>query len=151
PNVVPFQPDFYEAANEAIVHRPEVMLARQDVKVQSLALYRERLLRRPDLRGFGSYDIAGLGTRLDGPEVLLTNNNQTIQGNALSNFANNQFNSWTVGLQLHIPVGFREAEAAIRTAHVGLTKSYVQLRDTELRALEQVVRLYREVIGTYAV
>src|SRR5206468_8312881 len=47
PNVVPFMPDFYEAANESIARRPEVMIARQDVKVQSLALFRERQQRRP--------------------------------------------------------------------------------------------------------
>jgi outer membrane protein TolC len=149
PNVVPFQPDFYEAANEAIAHRPEVLLARQDVKVQSLSLHRARLQRRPDLRAFGSYDLAGLGTRLDGPEFIGPNG--TLQGNALTSFSNNQFNSWTIGLQLHVPVGYRESNAVIRQTQLGLTRSYIQLRDTELKALEQVTRLYREVVGTYAV
>src|SRR5256885_7542996 len=51
-----------------------------------------------------NYDIAGLGTRLDGPEL-----SGTTAQNAFASFANNQFNSWTLGLQLHMPLGFREA------------------------------------------
>ena len=36
PNEAPYLPDFYEAANEALANRPELLLARQDLKAQQL-------------------------------------------------------------------------------------------------------------------
>ena len=69
-------------------------------------------LRQPDLRMFGQYDIAGLGTRLDGKEFA--NAAGTIPGNALASFGNNQFNSWTIGLRMDMPIGFRDANASVR-------------------------------------
>lgn len=151
PNVVPYKPDFYEAANDAIAFRPDLMLTRQDLKATQLSLLLARNLRRPDLRFFSSYDVAGLGTRLDGPEFIPTNNGNVVQGNALINFGNNQFNSWTLGLRLDMPLGFRDANAQVRQAHLTLQRSYYQLRESEMRALEQVTREYRRVAETYAV
>jgi outer membrane protein TolC len=151
PNVVPYRPDFYEAANDAIAFRPELMLVRQDLKATQLNLLLQRNLRRPDLRFFSSYDVAGLGTRLDGPEFIPTNTGGTIQGNAWSNLANNQFNSWTLGLRLDMPLGFRDANAAVRQAHLALQRSYYQLRNAELQGLEYVTLQYRRVAETYAV
>ncbi|MBN9523361.1 TolC family protein, partial [bacterium] len=49
PNLAPYLPDFYAAAQEAIAFRPELLLARQEVKVQQLNLVLQRNLRRPGL------------------------------------------------------------------------------------------------------
>src|SRR6185436_1629309 len=111
PNLAPFLPDFYEAANEAIAMRPELTLARQDLKAQQLNLMLQKNLRRPDLRSFAQYDVAGLGTRLDGSELVGPNN--LTPGNAFNSLYNNQFNSWTIGLRLDMPLGFRDANGAV--------------------------------------
>ena len=151
PNVVPYQPDFYEAANDAVAFRPELMLTRQDLKAAQFNLLLQRNLRRPDLRAFSSYDVAGLGTRLDGPEFIPTNNGGVVQGNSLISFGNNQFNSWTLGLRLDMPLGFRDANAAVRQSHLALQRSYFQLRDAELKALELVAFQCRRLTETYTV
>jgi hypothetical protein len=148
PNLAPYQPDFNEAANETMANLPELLIARQDLKTQQLNLLLQKNLRRPDLRAFGTYDIAGLGTRLDGREFA--DDARTIPGNALTSLANNQFNSWTVGFRLDIPIGFRDANALVREAQLNLAKSYYGLRDAELKALEILVDRYRRVIQTHA-
>lgn len=149
PNLAPFKPDFYEGANEAIAHRPELLLARQELKARQLDLVLQKNLRRPDFRAFGLYDVAGLGTRLDGPEFR--DAAQTQQGNAFSSFSNNQFNSWTIGLRLDMPLGFRDANALVRQATLNVTRSYYQLRDAEMKTLEYLVGRYRRVVETHAV
>jgi len=148
PNLAPYQPDFNEAANETMANLPELLIARQDLKTQQLNLLLQKNLRRPDLRAFGTYDIAGLGTRLDGREFA--DDARTIPGNALTSLANNQFNSWTIGFRLDIPIGFRDANALVRQAQLNLAKSYYGLRDSELKALEILVDRYRRVIQTHA-
>src|SRR5205814_722451 len=92
PNLAPYTPDFYEAANDAVAFRPELALARQELKVQQFILLLQRNLRRPDLRFFSNYNVAGIRTRLDGPEFADAGG--SIPGNAFRNFANNNFNSW---------------------------------------------------------
>jgi outer membrane protein TolC len=149
PNLARFTPDFYGAVNEAMAFRPELVMKRQEVKVQQLNLVYRKNLRMPDLRTFATYDVAGLGTRLDGSELI--GPGLTTPGNAFSSLANNQFNSWTLGVRLFMPLGFRDANAQVREATLGLTRTYLQLRDDELRVAEQVVQKYRRVVETYEV
>jgi outer membrane protein TolC len=148
PNEAPYRPDFYEAANEAMASRPELLQARQDLKASQLNLLLQKNLRRPDLRVFGQYSITGLGTRLDGPQF--TDQAQTIPGNALTNFAANNFNSWTLGLKLDVPIGFRDGNALVREGQLSLARSYYQLRDSEIKVLEFLVQQYRHVIEAHA-
>ena len=148
PNQVPYRPDFYEAANEALANVPELLQARQELKANQLNLLLQKNLRRPDFRVFGQYDIAGLGTRLDGPEFLDPAGTQP--GNALANLTSNQFNSWTLGMRMDIPIGFRDANASVRQAQLTLARSYYTLRDAEMKALEFLVQQWRRVIQAHA-
>ena len=149
PNEVAYRPDFYEAADEAMGARPELLQARQDLKATQLNLILQKNLRRPDLRVFGQYDVAGLGTSLDGPEFL--DQGRTRPGNALASFASNNFNSWTIGMRLDMPIGFRDANGLVRSAQLNLARSFYQLRDSEMKVIEGLVRDYRRVIQAHAV
>lgn len=145
PNEAPYRPDFYEAANESLASRPELLEARELVKANQLNLLLQQNLRRPDLRSFAQYNVAGLGTRLDGSETV-----NGLPGNALASFTSNNFNSWTVGLRLDMPLGFRDANGLVRDAQLNLARSYFQLRDSERKALEYLVQQYRRVIQAHA-
>jgi outer membrane protein TolC len=140
PTLVPFRPDFYQLASEAMQYRPELNLARQELKAQQLNLVLQRNLRRPDLRFFSSYDVAGLGARLDGGQS---------PDNALHNFIQNDFNSWQLGLRLDMPLGFRDGNALVRQAQLNLYRSYYQLADTERKAIELLIAQYRRVAETH--
>lgn len=149
PNLSPYVPDFNEAANEALANLPELLIARQDLKSLQLNLLLQKNLRRPDLRAFGTYNIAGLGTRLDGNEF--SDPAGTVPGNALANLASNQFNSWTLGFRLDFPIGFRDANASVREAQLSLARAYYALRDEEMKALEVLVERHRRLIQAHAV
>ncbi len=148
PNLTPYIPDFYEAANDAVALRPEVMLARQDVKFRQLDLMLQKNLRRPDLRTYGTYDVAGLGTRLGGSTFDNINGIQS-PGNAFGSLSQNRFNTWTLGIKLDMPIGFRDANALVRQANLNLARSYVQLRDSELKSIEYLSLQFRRVIQTH--
>ncbi len=150
PNLAQYRPDFYESANEAIAFRPELMIARQDLKARQLNLILAKNLRRPDIRAFSSYNIQGIGNRLDGSEFASTPTGGTINGNAFTSLQANQFNSWQLGLRADIPLGFRDANAQVRQAQLNLTKSYYQLRDVELKTVEFLVAQHRRVYETHS-
>ena len=148
PNLVPYIPDFQEAANEAMAHRPEILQCRQDLKVQQLNLLLQKNLRRPDLRFVSQYSIQGLGTRLDGS--AMRRHAGLLPGNALTQMAQDRYQNWTLGLRLTMPLGFRDANALVREGQLSLARSYYQLRDTELKVLEYLVQQYRQVVQTHA-
>jgi outer membrane protein TolC len=147
PNLAPYIPDFYEAANEAVAYKPELMILRQEVKISQLQLRLARNLRQPDLRFIANYDVAGLGTRLDGSELI----DNGAPGNALKSFGQNNFNSWDMRLRLDVPIGFRDTSAQVRQAQLQLTRNFVQLRDAEMKSLEYLTQQYRRVVVTHAV
>ena len=139
PTLVEYQPNYYDLANEAMQFRPELLIARQELKAQQLNLVLQRNLRRPDLRFNGAYDIQGIGSRLDGrPDQ-----------NALASLTDNRFNSWTLGLSLDIPLGFRDANALVRQAELNMRKSYFYLLDSERKTLEFLTDQYRQVVQAY--
>ncbi len=141
PTRTPQQKDFGLLWQEAVQGRPELLLARQDVKAQQLNLQAQKNLRMPDVRAFASYDINGLGGRLDGTQL---DGNGRLN-NALANFASNQFNSWQLGLRADVPIGFRDANALVRRQQLNLRRSWEQLQDSERKAYEFLVDAYRQV------
>ena len=154
PTLAPFHPDYYEVANEALGHRPELVQARHDVKYRQLDLILQKNLRRPDLRFYSYYDLNGLGSRLDGPlDAVTTNtttgNPQLTPVNALKSLSSNQFQDWQLGLRLDMPLGFRDANAAVRQAQLNLYRSYYQLHDTERKTIELCTQQYRNLLNQY--
>lgn len=153
-----FKPDWPSAENEALSLRPELVLARQDLKFRQLDLIAAKNTLRPDLRFFANYDVNGLGTRLDGGVDRFGGIGQnnlgqpvglTQPGNALASLTSNRFNTWSMGLRLDIPIGFRDAHAAVRTAKLNLDRSYFQLKDQEDKARRFLGLQYRQVIQYY--
>lgn len=139
PTLTPYVPDWCTALNEALTLRPELVLARNQVKFQQLDLIRQKNLLMPDLRFTSGYDINALGSRLDGP-----------QGDgALANLGANKFHNWNFGLRLDVPIGFRDAHAAVRSSRLSLARSYNLLRDQELKAQALLALNYRRIFETY--
>lgn len=134
----PFTFDYQAAYREGLETRPEVIIARQDLKVQQLNHRAQQLGRMPDLRLFSSYDVNGLGGRLTGDV-----------SNALSSLSSNQFNSWQVGLRLDVPLGFRDANALVRQAQLALWRSWYTLSDAERKVYEGLVQAKRQLDQAY--
>ncbi len=134
----PFTFDYSSAYREGLQTKPEVIIARQDLKVQQLNYRTQQIGRMPDLRLFSSYDVNGLGGRLTGSE-----------SNALSSLSSNQFNSWQVGLRLDVPLGFRDANALVRQAQLALWRSWHTLSDAERKVFEGLVQAKRQQDQAY--
>jgi outer membrane protein TolC len=124
PTLAPYQPDWDMALHEALSKRPELVMARLDVKANQMNVIVQKNTLLPDLRFFASYDINSIGSRLDGPDT----------NNAFRNLASNGFNDWTLGLRLQVPLGYRIAHAQLRQAQLSLARSYEVLHDNEQKA-----------------
>ncbi|MER3416610.1 MAG: hypothetical protein C4297_10410 [Gemmataceae bacterium] len=139
PTVAPYKPDWAMSVQQAMNRRPELLQARKEVQAAYLAVLREKDALLPDLRAFATYDINAIGSRLDGDSPA----------NALKGLSQNDFNDWTLGLRLDIPLGYREAHAEVRRAKLQLAQRVTLLQDQEQKVLLSLQRSYRELVQAY--
>jgi outer membrane protein TolC len=151
PTLAPYEPDWRGAVEEAMNKRPELALAREELKVRQLQLAARRNALLPDLRLQASYATIGLGQRLDGDATYVDSNGLVHPDNSWRALASNHFNDWTVGLTLNMPLGFREERAAIRQATLLLAQSYGVLKEQEARAQNALARQFRKVLESHKV
>ncbi len=136
PALAPFEPDWNTAIQEALVYKPELVLAREQLKATQLHLRELKNRALPDVRFTSTYDINGIGTSLDGP----------TSENALRSLSSNHFNNWSTGLQANFPIGFRDANAGIRQGKIRLAQAYWALQVDEWKVERNLASQYRSVI-----
>ncbi|MHB1426784.1 MAG: TolC family protein [Gemmataceae bacterium] len=139
PTLAEYRPDWKTGWYECMQNRPELYMARQDVKAAQLNVILAKNYLMPDLRSFMAYDSNSVGDRLDG------NGPQ----NSLRNLASNTYNDWTVGLRLGMPLGFRFAHAQLRQSQLQLARAYLVLQDQELKAERFLGLYYRRMSSAY--
>jgi outer membrane protein TolC len=136
PTLTPVKVDWRIALDETLARRPELWLARQDLKFRELDLIRLRNNLLPDLRFIATDQIHSVGSRIDGGES---------PNNALHNLFSNPFSNWSLGLQMNVPIGFRAAHAAVRDAQLSVQRSYLSLRTEEDKAERFLAFAYRQI------
>ena len=152
PTLAPYKPDYNSSVVEALNNRPELAVARDELKIQQLNVMIQQNNIRPDLRGFGNYNINSNGTRLDGPgptTSLVNGQFVTNTNNALSTLVDNKFNNWQFGLRFEVPLGARDAHAQLRVAQLNLARSHITLKNQERKAELLVGSVYQQLVFQY--
>src|SRR5206468_1132546 len=111
--------------------RPELIIARQEILTRQMNLTLQKNAMLPDLRLAATHTTIGLGSRLDGNGTFIDANGDPVTANALRSLTSTHFNSWTVGLNLNVPLGFRYERAQVRDARLALAQSYLALKSNE--------------------
>jgi hypothetical protein len=116
------------------------MLARNELKIRQFNLIEAKNELLPDLRFTATYDINGIGNRLDGADSV----------NAFRSLASDHFNNWALGFRLNVPIGFRLAHANVRQASLQMERAYRALTEFELRTGSILEGFYRDLFRYYA-
>jgi outer membrane protein TolC len=138
PTLTPYQPDWATAVNQALALRPELIIARNDLKFQQLNLINVKNLLLPDLRFTSTYGINGIGSSLDG----------TVN-NAFRSLASDRFVNWSLGLRMNYTLGYRDAHAQLRATRLELARSYGVLQEQEAKAQNALTDDYRHLFEYY--
>src|SRR5262249_50048530 len=113
PTLAPYRPDWNSALMDCLTSRPELILARDNVRASQMNLIANLNFLKPDLRFFATYTPVGFGTQLDGNGTFIDGTNTPRTSNAFRSLASDHFNDWTLGLALNVPLGFRVEHAAV--------------------------------------
>jgi outer membrane protein TolC len=151
PVLAPYRPDWQTSLAETLASRPELRMARQELKVQQLNVMLQENNVRPDVRLAANYNIQGIGTKLDGKgpstQFSATGQQTDLPGNALASLADNRFGSWQVLLRADIPIGFRDAHANLRVAQLNLARSHIVLKNQERKAELFLGSMYQQLVA----
>jgi outer membrane protein TolC len=140
PTLAEYRPDWKTGWYECMQNRPELYMARQDVKVSQLNVQLAKNFLLPDLRSSSPYDSKAIEERLDG---------SSARNNAFRNLASNTFYDWTVGMRVGMPLGFCFAHTQLRQSQLQLARAFLVLHDQEVKAERFLGLYYRRLSSAY--
>jgi outer membrane protein TolC len=146
PSSETIEPDWHASLIEALNQRPELILAREEIKRSQYQVDNQLNRLQPDLRFIATYDVVGLGTRLDGNGQFTDSNGLRQPTNALRTLASARYDDWTLGLRMSMPLGFRAEFAGIRQAKLELAQAHFTLKEQTTKAESFLAKQYSRVI-----
>jgi Outer membrane efflux protein len=126
PSVAPIAFDWESITVEAIELRSELQQQRLVVQRRQMELLAARNFLMPQLDLVSIYRVRGLDQQLAG-------DNSAFQ--QLGNFENQEYEA---GIELVLPVGFRQGHAAVRNAQIQIARDKAVLREQERQVLHDL-------------
>jgi len=153
PSLIQMKPDWETCLQDALNLRPELVLARENVRYHQYQLTIQKNNLRPDLRASAKWEPWGEGPSLLGdnigsggmiPGFAGAPNLPIPTQSAFGSLASQHLNDFTLGIYMNVPLGFRFELAAIRTARLQLNQAYYFLRDAEDKTARYLADSYQE-------
>ena len=126
PNEAPLVFDWDSIAIEAIQLRSELQQTRLKVKRSQMEVLAAKNFLMPELDLVSTYRIRGLGKRLTG------------DNSAFRELGSGDYQEYEASVELRMPVGFRQAHAAVRNAQLKVQRQSTLLREQERRILRDL-------------
>ena len=112
---------------EALTRRVELRAQKWKIKRRQLELIAARNFLLPQLDVVGRYRWRGLGHDLVEPNGT----GRAPFSDAVQNLVDGRFQEWQLGFEFAMPVGFRQANAAVRNAKLHLARDHAVLREQQ--------------------
>ena len=129
---------------DALTQRPELRRQRWIVKRRELELIASKNYLRPRVDAVGRYRWRGFGKHLLDP-----NGGVSRFDNAYEDMTSGDFQEWQMGLEMSMPIGFRQAHAGVRHAELQLRREEVLLDEQESQVLHDLSAALAELERAY--
>ena len=144
PPAAPSNFDWYAVANEALARRPELRRQRWEVEARELELAASKNYLLPELDLVGRYRWRGFGE-----ELLDPNRSGRRFDNAYADLTTGDFQEWQLGMEMSLPIGFRQGYAAVQNARFYLTRARCLLREQQRQVLHDLSSAISEADRAY--
>lgn len=134
PEVVPIVFDWEAVSAEGLRRRPELKQQRLVVRRRELELIASRNFMQPRLDAVALYRLRGLGDDLAG------------RNSAYSELSRNEY---SVGVEYSMPLGFRQAHAAVQNAEFLVSREVAVLKEQERQVIHDMSAMMAEVDRAY--
>ncbi|WP_299461790.1 TolC family protein, partial [uncultured Gimesia sp.] len=144
-----FTPDWSICLTEGLVHRVELRKQKWNIKSLEFQRMAATSLTRPRLDLVSSYQVNGFG------DQLLSQKNTdgvTSQGlhNAYGTLLDNDQDSWTIGWEFSMPLGFRSAHAQVENLEFRISKARALLQAQEMDVSQELAITFQDLAKNYA-
>lgn len=136
--------DWCEILSEGLARSVELREQKWRVKQQELALIAAKNHLLPRLDAAGRYRWLGLGDDLIDSSGT-SGSPAVIGSNAYQSMTSGNFQEWQFGLELNIPIGFRQEMAGVRNAQLSLARERARLQEQELELSHQLAAAIRQL------
>ncbi len=138
--------DWEELLVESLNRRAELRRQKWKVKSRELELAASRNFLLPRVDAIGRYRFRGLG------HDLLNSSPQDARfDNAFQDLTTGDFQEWQLGLEVQMPVGYRQGHAGVRNAELQLNRERVVLEEQEKQVVHELTDAVAEVDRAYEV
>jgi outer membrane protein TolC len=135
--------DWADTHAEALCRSVELRQERWRVKQRELELIAAKNYLLPRLDAIARYQWAGQGENLTGSPDADTANPGF--GSAYADMLHGDFQSWHLGLQATVPIGFRKEMSGVRYAQMAIARERAKLQEEELEVSHQVAYAIRDL------
>lgn len=147
PPVSPVSFDWAIVADEALLLRAELRRQRWEVKRRELELVASKNRLLPSLDVVGRYRWRGFGEKLIDPD----REGLPPFDNAFMDLTSGKYQEWQAGVEFSLPIGFRQAHAAVRNAELRVAQARAVLREEELQVTHDLSTAVSELDRAYTV
>ncbi len=122
--------DWDSLSNHATTNRVEIRQQRRRVRQSELELLASKNFLLPRLDAIATFRNNGFGDRLAG--------GSTRFASAFRDMASGDHNEWELGVQLDMPVGYRQANAGVRNSELELMRARAILKESQHQILHEL-------------
>jgi outer membrane protein TolC len=122
-----------EITKGALVQRAELVQQRLRIRRRNLELTASENFIKPELDMVGRYRFNGFSNHLYYPHFDIIN-----QPLAPDQAVDSDKNEWQIGMELNMPIGFRQGYAGVRNAQLTLARERAVLTDMERQVVHDV-------------
>jgi len=135
-----FQPDWNSCLVNGLTKRVELRRQKWQIKSLQLQLNAARSLVRPQLDIIGNYGVNGFG------DTLLSQNGSSGYGS----MTGDNLESWTMGVEMSMPIGFRQARSQVKNYELQLAKANAVLSSQERTIAQDITIAIQDVAAAWA-
>jgi outer membrane protein TolC len=139
--------DWSEVTCEALTRRAELHAQQSLVERRELELVAARNFLLPRFDAVGLYRFRGFGHDL----ISVNRNGKGDFANAYMNLTAGDHEEWQLGFEVTVPIGFRQAHAAVRNSQLKLARARAILEEQERLIIHDLSNVMAEVDRAYLV
>lgn len=136
--------DWSEILVEGLSRRVELRKQKWQVKRREMELAASRNFLLPRVDAVGRYRWRGLGHHLSNSE-----RQEDTFDNALQNLTTGNFQEWQLGVEVELPIGYRQAHAGVRNAELNLKRDRAILEEQEKQVAHDLSQAVAETERAY--
>jgi len=139
PNLAPIVFNWASCVTQSLSQRPEIVRQLQRVKRVKMEMLATKASLIPQLDFVGQYKVRGFGKNLIGSTDL-----EPTDG-AVEDMFDNDNHEWQLGMDLNIPLGYRQAHASLRNTQNRLARERQLLREQKRQIINDLSDAFQDV------